>query len=301
MECQLSIIIVSFNTVNLLREVLNNVKKHSNGLAIEIIVIDNASKDNSVQMVQQEFPDVKLIPSAENIGFGAANNLGAKSAKGKYLVLLNSDAFLKGNALKIAYDLMEQLPEAGLGGAKLLGRDGSLQPSSRKFPNLWNYFLMISGNLDELNIPGTDHQTDWVPGAFCIIPRKVFEQVNGFDERFFLYYEEVDLCIRIKQAGYQVWYFPEVEVIHLGGESAKTVSNLELNGKGMQLTLWEMRSAFLYWHKNKGTLGAYSYYAFNRVWQGLRKIKHGNNSMFGLLKQAWKDTKGGTFSPPRPW
>ncbi len=301
MEYKLSIIIVSFNTVNLLRDVLNNAKQHSFGLDVEMIVVDNASKDNSVGMVQEEFPEVILVQSAENIGFGAANNLGAKTAKGKYLVLLNSDAFLKGNALQIAYEKMEQHPEAGLGGARLESRDGSLQPSSRKFPNLWNHFLMISGNLDELKIPNTDHQTDWVPGAFSIIPRKIFEQVNGFDERFFLYYEEVDLCMRIKQAGYQVWYFPEIEVIHLGGESAKTVSNLELNEKGMQLTRWEMRSAFLYWYKNKGPLGVYSYYAFNRFWQGLRKIKHGKNSSFDLLKQAWQDTKGGTFSPPRPW
>lgn len=300
-EIQLSIIIISFNTKELLRDVLKNVFEHSKDLSIEVIVVDNASKDGSADMVSEEYPQVILIPSGENLGFGKANNLGAKKAQGEYIVLLNSDAFLKGDSLTIAYQKMKARPEAGLAGAKLVGRDGAIQPSSRKFPSLYTHMLLVSGNLDELSVPDKDHQTDWVPGAFSIIPRKVFEQLDGFDERFFLYYEEVDLCMRVKQAGYQVWYFPEVEVIHLGGESAKTVESLELNKKGSQLALWEMRSAFMYWYKNKGALGAYAYYAFNRFWQGLRKLKHGRNSTFDLLKQAWQETHGGTVSPPRPW
>ena len=146
-----------------------------------------------------------------------------------------------------------------------------------------------------------DSQTDWVPGAFSIIRKELFDQLQGFDEQFFLYYEEVDLCKRIKQAGFEVWYWPEIEVIHLGGESSKTLNELEFTPNGSQLTLWEMRSALLYWRKHHGTINTYLYYSLNRTWQGLRKLKHGKNPFYDLIKQAWIDTKGGTYSPSKPW
>ena len=145
-ETLISLIIISFNTKHLLKEVLQNVEAMSKGLDLEIIVVDNASKDGSAEMVRQDFHHVVLIRSAENLGFAKGNNVGAKVAKGKYIVLLNSDAFLTENTLSIALKKMEDYPKAGLGGGKLMSIDGTLQASQRVFASLWNHFLLLSGN-----------------------------------------------------------------------------------------------------------------------------------------------------------
>ncbi|MDM8569565.1 glycosyltransferase family 2 protein, partial [Thiotrichales bacterium HSG1] len=250
---QISIIIVSFNTCDLLRDCLNTLFKEAGNVSYETLVIDNASKDNSAVMVATEFPDIKLIRSTKNLGFAAANNLGFAQAQGDYVVLLNSDAFLQPHALERSLTYMQANPKIGIGGARLTNQDGSWQPSARMFPSLLNHFLVISGlanKYPQSKFFGRMDRTwanteeaasiDWVPGAFSIMPHKILEKVGYFDERFFLYCEEVDLCKRFKTAGYEVYYWPDVTVIHLGGESSKSLTQFKTSGK--QIILWQMRS-----------------------------------------------------------
>ena len=144
-ECDVTVVIVSYNTKEMLRDCLDVVDRDRAGLSIEVIVVDNASRDGSPEMVAQEFPSVKLISSKTNLGFAAANNKAFAVAQGRYIVLLNSDAFCQLGAMKLALDQMKADPSIGVGGGRLVGSDGSWQPSARMFPSVINDFLCMSG------------------------------------------------------------------------------------------------------------------------------------------------------------
>jgi GT2 family glycosyltransferase len=322
----LSVVIVSFNTRDLLRESILSVERETGSFRVEILVVDSASKDGSPDMVRTEFPHVRLWVSDQNLGFAGANNVAFREARGRYTILLNSDAFLEPGSLQIAVRHMEQTPNAGLGGAKLIGRDGIMQPSARMFPSLLNEVLTMSGlayyfprsrffgRMDRTWAdPDQPASVDWVPGAFCIARTDVLRQVQFFDENFFLYSEEVDLCFRIRQAGYAIWYWPDIKVIHIGGESSKTVKQLEMSSTGAQLVLWRMRSTLLYYRKHHGS-AAWWMMALERSWHSVRAWKNTLSSsdtaqrkaresrrLAALMKQAWTETSGGRVSPPRPW
>ncbi|HEU4414450.1 MAG TPA: glycosyltransferase family 2 protein [Candidatus Angelobacter sp.] len=325
-ELVVSVVIVSFNTRALLRDCLNALKAETREISSEVFVVDNNSSDGSADMVAAEFPEAHLIRSSVNLGFAAANNRAFPRCTGKYVLLLNSDAFLHSGALLRAIDHMEQQPSVGLGGAKLVGRDGSWQPSARMFPSVLNEFLSLTGlsaRFAKSRVFGRQDRTwadqltpcavDWVPGAFAIIRRDVLEQIGYFDEAFFLYYEEVDLCRRIKQAGYKVWYWPDIEVVHLGGESSKTMQTLSMSKSGAQLTLWRMRSELIYYRKHLGS-SAWMVKTLERVWHLVRARKNAqagdpartlkaqdSQKTVALMEQAWNETQGGRFSPQRPW
>jgi len=322
-----SIIIVSFNTRDLLRECLQTLQCGGAGASYETIVIDNASRDGSADMVADEFPEARLIRSEINLGFAAANNRGFEIARGRYIVLLNSDAFLRPGALRLSIEHMNGDPDAGLGGGRLVGRDDSWQPSARMFPSLLNEILMITGlaaKYPRSRFFGRADRTwadplcpapvDWVPGAYSIIRRSVLERVGFFDERFFLYCEEVDLCRRIKAANNKIWYWPDIIAVHLGGESAKTIKTHKVSTGGSQLILWRMRAQLLYYRKHHGAVGAWSAMLFESWWNRLRALRnifsHSDErrataaeaqSTVALMKQAWADTQGGKLSPQRPW
>lgn len=317
----LAIIIVSFNTSDLLQRCLQTVQQEIAHFDHEIIVVDNHSKDDSADLVAQNFPEVHLIRSDENLGFAAANNLGFAQAKGNYIVLLNPDAFLTTGALTNAVNYMQANPTVGLAGARLIGEDGHWQPSARMFPSLLNHLLNLSGLaakyphsrfFGRVDYTWADHEqampVDWVPGAFSIIRREILEQVGFFDEQFFLYYEEVDLCCRIKAAGYSIWYLPDVTVIHVGGACSEALSDLTRSNKGRQITLWQLRSALLFYRKNYGFLYTWLWMQIENSWHQLRVWKNQQNhkaedsrNLRLLLKQAWQETQGGKISPPRPW
>jgi GT2 family glycosyltransferase len=322
-----SIVIVSFNTGGLLRESIKTLQREATSVSHETIVIDNGSRDGSAEMVAAEFPEVKLIRSETNLGFAAANNRGFEIARGRYIVLLNSDAFLCPGALRLSIEHMDAYPEAGLAGGRLVGRDGSWQPSARMFPSPLNALLMMSGlaaKYSRSRFFGRADQTwadplrpvpvDWVPGAYSIIRRAVLDQVGFFDERFFLYYEEVDLCRRIKAAKHEIWYWPDIVTVHLGGESAKTLKIHKVSSAGSQLVLWRMRAELLYYRKHHGALGAWSAMLLENWWNrlsvGRNSLSHFDEgrakiaearSRISTMKQAWADTQGGRSSPVRPW
>jgi len=320
-----SVLIVSFNTCETLRHCLQTLRETSRDVRYETIVIDNASRDGSADMVAKEFPEVTLIRSTENLGFAAANNRGFDIARGHYIALLNSDAFLSPKALRTALDYLQQHPRAALVGARLTGSHGEWQPSARMIPNLWDHLFTLSGlsakypqsrlfgRIDRTWAnPDADAKVDWVPGAFSLIRRSVLDKIGLFDERFFLYYEEVDLCLRIQKAGYEVWYLPEIVVIHLGGESSKTLTleKHSLSNSGAQINLWQIRSALLFHHKNFGKISAWGWWQIEYRWHQLRawknQLKQPAKAAYSqhfcqLLRQAWQDTQGGEISPPRPW
>jgi GT2 family glycosyltransferase len=323
----LSVVVVSYNTRDVLRHCLHTLRREAGEISYETLVVDNASCDGSADMVQTEFPDVRLIRSPINLGFAAGNNRAFPLARGRYVVLLNSDAFLCPGSLPRALEHMEKNPDVGLGGGRLIGRDGAWQPSARMFPSPLNDFLCMSGLAARYTHsrffgrfdrtwadPLQASEVDWVPGAFAIIRRHVLAEVGYFDEAFFLYYEEVDLCRRMKSAGYRIWYWPDILVVHLGGESSKTVRHLSLSEAGSQLTLWRMRSALLYYRKHHGPLGAWLGRAMETLGQALRAWKNSGGgdpgrrakakeavALIRLLRQAWQDTRGGLLSPTRPW
>jgi len=323
----LSIIIVSFNTKEYLRRCLQNVFRDTSSLDIEVIVVDNNSVDGSVAMLAEEFPQVRLIPSSVNLGFAGANNRALQVAQGRFFVLLNSDAFVQPNALKLAFDHMVANPTVGLAGGRLIGERNTWQPAARSFPSLVSEIFTLSGLSSKYPRsrvfgkpdrtyadPFVPAETDWVPGAFAIIASDVLKQTGFFDETFFLYFEEVDLCKRIKSLGYKVMYWPDVVVVHLGGESSKQLKGAVRSKSGSQVTLWRMRSELLYYRKHHGFLAAVLTYGVESLWHGMRCLRNAlargaeakakaeeSREIIALKTRAWKETRGGLVSPARPW
>lgn len=325
-QFDVSIVIVSFNTCAVLRECLGLVYRQIGSLQVQVIVVDNASTDDSLDMIAKEFPDVLRIRSEVNIGFGRANNLGFEAALGRYVVLLNSDAFLGEGALERSVAHMETNPHAGLGGGRLVGRDGSFQPSARMFPRIIDNLIVLSGlatrfphsrlfgHVDRTWADqGEPAEVDWVPGAYSIIRSEAIKAAGPFDPRFFLYYEEVDLCKRIKEKGYSIWYWPDISVVHIGGESSRQIKSLDFSQTGAQLTLWSMRSKLLYYRKHYPLsvflamlvdLVWYSLQAQRRRWSSdpdRRARSRADQRMASMMRQAWRDTRGGRLSPVQPW
>lgn len=225
-----SIVILNWNTRDLLLECLRAVEANTDGLSVEVLVVDNASTDDSVSRVRRDFPHIRVVENQTNLGFAAGNNLGAREATGRYVLLLNTDAFLRPGALGQLARLLDVNPRAGLCGAQLLNPDGSFQASHTAFPTLAREFLILSG-LGRLIFgsyypsQGPDRAAgprpvDYVEGACLLFRPEAYWQVGGLDAGFFMYAEEVDLCMALRRAGWQVWYVPAAEVVHLGGASS---------------------------------------------------------------------------------
>ncbi|WP_382198694.1 glycosyltransferase family 2 protein [Hydrogenophaga defluvii] len=252
--------IVNYNTAHLLRPMFEACEQAAKGLQVRYWVVDNASQDDSVALLRSEFMRVGLEVNSQNVGFGRANNQLLRHLQGDYVLLLNTDAFVSPDTLQRTLAYIQANPACGVLGVKLVGRDGDLQPSCRYFPTPWNVFLSRTG-LGRL-FPGTrmvddmawNHasvrECDWVPGCYYLVRRAVLDQVGLFDPRFFLYYEEVDHCRRVKAAGWQVVYFPDTTVVHVGGESAKSVG--KLSNSGRQLSALQVESELLYFRKHGG-------------------------------------------------
>jgi GT2 family glycosyltransferase len=327
-----SIIVVSFNTQAMLRQCLQSVLAECgrHALAAEILVVDNASSDGSADMVNREFAassaPVRLIRSEVNLGFGVANNLAFEQAGGRYLVLLNSDAFFHSGALSLALEHMDADPSAGIGGGRLVGRDGQAQPSARTFPSIWIDAFVYTGlsaryprsrifgapgrTWADLNQPA---EVDWMPGAFLIVRREALVKAGLFDPAFFLYYEEVDLCRRVKAAGFRIQNWPDIVVTHIGGESSRQLPSLMLSTHAREVVLWRMRSTLLYYRKHRGWQARLAMY-LELFLYSLRRLRNHRSSnparrqrgdeaaqLKSLLRQAWRETHGGRVSPPQPW
>ncbi len=231
-----SVVIVNWNTRDLLLQTLETLYKETKTVSFETIVVDNGSTDGSAEMVRQEWSHVTLIASPENLGFAGGNNLGFEVSKGRYILLLNSDTIVLPTTLSGMVSLLDAHPEAGCVGCRHLNEDLSLQRSMDTFPSLSNDFLSYT-ELHRLEFFKpfllrnfawwSDHdkvrQIDWVNGACMMVRREVLEQVGGLDEGYFIYAEEIDWCYRIKQAGWDIYFTPKAEIIHLGGKAMDRV------------------------------------------------------------------------------
>lgn len=250
----ISILIVSYNTRDLIEANLSKLDKAT----FEIIVIDNASMDGTALMIQEKFPEVICLALPKNIGFGPANNIGAKKAKGDLLLLLNPDAFATPEDIKKAAIEITHYPQCGVLGAQLISPEGENLPTFRKYPNLLHFLREEPGE-------------DWITGAFMMIPKKAFEAVGGFDEQFFLYYEEVDLCRRLQEKGYTLHLAKDITITHLEGQSAIKKNEQELEVK---TSFYEMDSALKYFKKWHGPLGQLGFVTVEGGFHLIRYLKH---------------------------
>ncbi|MDH3268309.1 MAG: glycosyltransferase family 2 protein, partial [Ignavibacteria bacterium] len=236
----LSIIIVNYNVKEFLQNLLNSIEKASSNILKEIIVVDNASDDGSVEVIKEKFSSVKLIENKINVGFGRANNQGLAFAKGKYILFINPDCIISEDTLDKMISFFENHSDCALAGCKILNSDGTLQLACRRsFPGPWTSFTKVTGlsnifsnnrifaryNLTYLDENKT-YEVDAVSGSFMMIRKEVYEKTGGFDEQFFMYGEDLDLCYRVQKNGYKVYYMHETQIIHYKGESTKR-SNLD--------------------------------------------------------------------------
>jgi hypothetical protein len=228
-----SVIIVTYNVKNYLNPALRSVETALLEIPHEIYVVDNASTDGSAPMVLEQFPSVKLIELPENIGFARANNIALKQAQGKYISLLNPDTLVQQSTFPILLEAFEKYPEAGMVGCKILNEDGSLQLSCRRsIPTPWVAFTRLSGlsklfsksqlfaryHLTYLN-PDETAEVEAISGSFMTIRREILDTAGYLDERFFMYGEDLDWCLRIRQAGWKILYYPKTNIIHYKGKS----------------------------------------------------------------------------------
>ncbi len=220
----LSILIVNWNTRELLAQCLRSIYATADDLALEVVVVDNASSDGSVAMIRQHFPQVRLIANDANLGFARANNQAIAVSQGRYLLLLNSDTEVKPGALQALVAFMDAHPEAGAVGGRLRFPDGRVQGSHGRLPTLLSEIVNTLGFVAWRSTSPADAEaapddrqaveTEWLLGACLMVRREVVEQVGGLDEQFFIYSEEIDWCRRIREAGWRVFYLPQAEVIH---------------------------------------------------------------------------------------
>lgn len=226
-----SIIIVNWNTRDMLADCLNSIALTTGKLRVETIIVDNNSTDGSQAMVQERFPEARLIQNHQNAGFAKANNQALASMQGRCALLLNSDTLATPGSIQALIALADSQPRAGLIGAQLVNPDGTFQASHTPFPNLWQEFFILTGlgrllrgrwypsrGPEESKGP---QKVDYVEGACMLVRREAFQQVGGLDEGYFMYAEEVDWCYAMKQAGWQVWYHPASRIVHFGGGSSK--------------------------------------------------------------------------------
>ena len=248
---------MNWNTEAVLRKCLQSVYQQTRRIPYEIFVVDNASKDNSVEMVKDLFPNVRLIVNEQNKGFAAANNQALRFAKGRYILFLNPDTVIHESAPETMVQFMERHSEAGAIGCKLLNEDGSVQHSIRKFPGFGVVLLentplgrlpFLRRRVKDFKMEGFSfnktEEVDAVCGAALLVRKDVLDEVGPMDEAYFMFIEELDLCRRIRRKGYQVYFTPDARITHLGGESRNQ------NPEGLLLV--SLRSLMRYFDKFEG-------------------------------------------------
>ena len=231
----LSVVVLTYNTRKLTLACLRSLYTQADIARCEVIVVDNASGDRTAEVVAEAFAQVQLIRAEKNLGFGGGNNLGLIAARGRYVLLLNSDTEVQPDALSALIDFMDAHPEAGACGPMLLNTDGSLQPSGRALLTAGSVFLDMTRlyRLTRRSVflePGRDYdqvkQVGEISGAALLIRRAIFERIGGFDTGLFLFYEDVDLCKRVGDAGFGVYYVPQAKVVHHWGGTMRKVSQI---------------------------------------------------------------------------
>lgn len=258
----LAVIIINWNSREFLRECLASIEQNSPRFSFEVIVIDNASFDGSAEMVQREFPGVRYIQSAYNLGFSRGNNAAALTSTGRILLFLNPDTKILGTALAAMKECLDSQQDAGIMGCRILNSDGSVQTTAvqafptilnqmldadvlrRWFPqsHLWGTAALFSGGTNPVVV-------DTISGACLMIRRDVFEQIGGFSANYFMYSEDVDICQKAHLAGWKAYYLPTASIIHHNGQSTKKKPSYFP-------PLMQQESRFIYFSKMRGSLYA---------------------------------------------
>ncbi len=302
----LSIIIVSWNVADLLALCLKSIFERPNDkLRIEVIVVDSASTDNSVAMVQKRFPKVKLLPQSENLGFVRCNNLAFKIAQGRHILMLNPDTEIVGNALSHMVDYLDVKSDVGIIGPRTLNSDGSAQSTRRRFPTLmvaffestWLQPFAPKSLLDHYYVAESPDDgvfdVDWVQGSALMARHEVYEQIGGLDEGYVMFSEELDWCKRAKNAGWRVVYFGSMQIIHHGGKSTdQAVAHRHI---------YFQESKLRYFRKYHGRVTAYFLRAFlllNYLWQialesGKSLLGHKREMRRERIKAYWQILRSG--------
>ncbi|MBU1165053.1 glycosyltransferase family 2 protein [Patescibacteria group bacterium] len=285
---KLSIIIVTWNVKDYLKKCLESIYKNQGDLDVEVIVVDNASTDNTSDMARREFPKVKLITNQNNNGFAKANNQGIKIAKGEYVLFLNPDTEILSNTFKDSIDFFEKHKDTGAVGCQILNTDSTIQRSVRRFPTFWSQMLILY-KLHHL-LPSLrtfrnyfaqdfdyskESEVDQIMGAFILTKRDIINKIGDFDEIFYLWFEEVDFCKRLIKNEYKVYYTPKAKIIHHGSLSFNqklTVEKQKIFNKSMRYYFKKHHNKFS-WFMIASTHFDSLFLAF---FAGLFKKKNGN-------------------------
>lgn len=269
-DIDISIIIVSYNTRDLLLACLGSLYQTKHDFSFEVIVSDNASSDGSEEIVRKSYPQVRVIQNKQNLGFGAAANRGAAIARGRYLVFLNPDTLVPANTLRRLFDYLESSPSEKVVSCRLRGSHGEFQLSCSRFPTPARIFLLFSRlnrfvplknlqyyydcfdrwllSVKTVSPHEKPRKVDTVLGAFFMMPLKSFWKVGGFDERYFMHYEEVDLFRKLQTIGCDVIFLPDVSVVHYGGQATRQ--------NYAQMRFEQQHSLLIYLHKWHGYFAA---------------------------------------------
>ncbi len=233
----LSIVIVEWNTIDLLRDCLRSVYDNAAGLDLEVIVVDNASTDGSPAMVESEFPQVIQLKNTDNRGFAAANNQGFEHCSGRHVLLLNSDTYVLSDVLLQSVQYLDTHPKVGAMGCRVLNPDKTMQCTCSMWPRLLDLVFMSSGlwKLKKPQLFGRYQMTDWqrdterdvevISGCYLMVRREVLQSVGPLDEDFFFFGEETDWCRRMRDAGWQLKFAPTGEIVHYGSASARKLNH----------------------------------------------------------------------------
>jgi GT2 family glycosyltransferase len=273
-QVDVSVIIVNWNTEEILRQCLRSVYAETHGISFEVIVIDNASSDNSVEMVRGAFCDVKLIANKKNVGFAAANNQGIAIANGRYVLLLNSDTIVLDRAIQKTIAYADGHPDTAVVGCRILNPDGSLQNSCFMFPSILNWFLFSTYlyklfprsqffGREQMSWWGREdaREVDVVTGCFMLVRSPAIDDVGVMDEGFFMYAEETDWCYRFKSRGWKNQFTPDGVIIHIGGASAA-----KLGARRARITNASfIRYMFKHWSRTRAFIGMYMILFFYAV------------------------------------
>lgn len=283
---KLSIVILCWNDLTIIRDCLQSIYDHTHSTAFEVIVADNGSTDGSAEFIRLHFPRVHVIENGANLRFSKGNNTGIKAARGELILILNPDTLIHDGALDRFVDFADRHPEAGAFGCRVLNADGTYQGPARPFPTIWRewiaaLYLRFLGHLSDLFVSDvyvswhgdTERAIDWQSGCCQLFRADLLERLNGFDEQFYYYYEDVDLCHRVWDAGYPILYTPEATITHLGGRSTTSRSRLPFE-------LDKYRNRYRYFYKYYGRKGAHRSRQVTLAWLRVRHLGYSFSQLF---------------------
>jgi hypothetical protein len=288
MTKDVSIIIVNYNSGQFLNNCLESIYAHTKGVSFEIILVDNASSDGSFVPICETFTSIRGLRNSSNLGFAAANNLGAKSAQGKYLLFLNPDTLLVDDAITAMHQFLESTGNTMAAcGARLQNPDGSYSVSFGNFPTLFQQFSDIGFRAlykrfydRKLSISPPCSSTNpqpvgYLSGADVLIRKDIFQQIGGFDERYFMYYEDTDLFYRLHQAGYQSWLLPQLSITHIGSSTSDSDGTFNYSKYSML-----EKSKYIYFAKNHGAGSVF----WAKIFQLIALLLHIGKFRYNFLK-----------------